>query len=205
MESNFSSIRHHKFNPDLSKIKKNIYIPVVVIIFIVLVLGFLAVRKNSNSSGQSTSSPTSQQYSLQKPRAVDKIEKTFKFPLKDDAGKEVSSITYEIQNAELRDQIIVKGETVTAVKGRTFAIINLKLVNSYNKGVSINTKDYIRLILNGSSEKLAADIHSDPVEVQAISTKYTRIGFPIDSDVKGFTLQVGEITGKKQDINVSFK
>ncbi len=201
MDTNFTPIRRQKF--DFSKIKKNLYIPVAVIIFIVLVLGLLSLRKNSTSSGITGGSASAEQVSVQKPRATQTLNKTFKFPLKDDTGKEVSTISYEIQNIELRDQIIVKGETATAVKGRTFAILNLKLTNNYTKAVQINARDYVRLILNGSSEKLAADIHNDPVEVQAISTKYTRIGFPIDSDQKKFTLQVGEIQGKKEDIKIS--
>lgn len=207
MDTNFTSptpsTPHRRQKFDMSKFKKNLYIPVAVIIFIVLVLGVLAFRKSSTTSGAAGGSASAEQVSIQKPRATQTLNKTFKFPLRDETGKEVSSISYTIQNIELRDQIIVKGETATAVKGRTFAIVNLKLVNTYNKGVSINTRDYIRLILNGSNEKLAADIHSDPVEVQAISTKYTRIGFPIDSDQKNFILQVGEIQGKKEDIKIS--
>ncbi len=201
MDNNFTPTRHQKL--DFSKFKKNLYIPVAVIIFIVLALGLLAFRKNSTTSGATGRSSSAEQVSVQKARATQTLNKTFKFPLKDDTGKEVSTISYTIQNIELRDQIIVKGETATAVKGRTFAILNLKLTNNYTKPVQINARDYVRLILSGSSEKLAADIHNDPVEVQAISTKYTRIGFPIDSDKKNFTLQVGEIQGKKEDIKIS--
>jgi len=200
MDNNYTPTRQQKF--DLTKIKKNLYIPVAVIVFIVLVLGLLSLRKNSSSFATSGST-SSDQVSVQKARASKTLDKTLKFPLKDDLGKEVSSFSYTIQNIELRDQIIVKGETATAVKGRTFAILNLKLTNNYSKSIQINARDYVRLIVDGSTEKLAADIHNDPVEVQAISTKYTRIGFPIDSDKKKFTLQVGEIAGAKQDIKIS--
>jgi hypothetical protein len=201
MDNNFTPIRRKKL--DLSIIKKNIYIPVAIIVFVVLVLGFLALRKSGASPKITGGSTSSEQVSVQKARASQTLNKTFKFPLKDDSGKEVSTVTYTIQNIELRDQIIVKGETATAVKGRTFAILNLKLTNNYTKSIQINARDYVRLILNGSSEKLAADIHNDPVEVQAISTKYTRIGFPIDSDQRKFILQIGEIQGKKQDVKIS--
>lgn len=182
---------------------KNLYIPLAAIVLIVVILGVLALRKNSQSP-TGVAQTASGQVDVQKPRATKTLNKTFNFPLKDDSGKQVSTITYTIQSVELRDQIIVKGETATAVKGRTFLIVNLKLTNNFTKSVQINARDYIRLILAGSSEKLAADIHNDPVEVQAISTKYTRIGFPIDDTNKKFTLQVGEITGPKQDVKVSF-
>jgi len=201
MDNNFTPNRRQKF--DLSIIKKNIYIPVAIIIFIVIALGLLSLRKNGSTSNVTGRSAAAEQVSVQKARASQTLNKTFKFPLKDDAGKEVSTVTYTIQNIELRDQIIVKGETATAVKGRTFAILNLKLTNNYTKSIQINARDYVRLILNGSTEKLAADIHNDPVEVQAISTKYTRIGFPIDSDQRKFILQIGEISGAKQDVKIS--
>jgi hypothetical protein len=209
MDTNFTSpspspsTPHRRQKFDLSKIKKNLYIPVAVIIFLVIVLGLLSLRKHSAASGGNGGAASADQVSVQKARATQTLNKTFKFPLKDDTGKEVSTISYTIQNIELRDQIIVKGETATAVKGRTFAIFNLKLTNNYTKAVQINARDYVRLIVDGSSEKLAADIHNDPVEVQAISTKYTRIGFPIDSDQRKFILQVGEISGAKQDIKIS--
>lgn len=181
----------------------NLYIALGVIVVIVIILAVLALRKGSQGSSAPSTSANGQ-VDIQKAKATKTLNQTFSFPLKDDTGKVVSSISYTIQSIELRDQIIVKGEAATAVKGRTFAIINLKMTNNYTKSVQINARDYVRLIIDGSSEKLAADIHNDPVEVQAISTKYTRIGFPIDDSVKKFTLQVGEITGSKKDVKISF-
>ena len=196
---NVTPVRRRSFN--LNKFKNNLYLPIAIIVVVVIALGLLALRKSSQTAGITRTA--NGQVEVQKPSATKSLNKTFNFPLKDDTGKTVSSISYEIQSIELRDQIIIKGEAATAVKGRTFAILNLKLTNNYTKSVQINARDYVRLILQGSSEKLAADIHNDPVEVQAISTKYTRIGFPIDDTDKKFTLQVGEITGPKQDIKIS--
>lgn len=196
---NVTPVRRRSFS--LNKFKNNLYLPIAIIVVVVIALGLLALRKSSQTPGITRTA--NGQVEVQKPSATKSLNKTFNFPLKDDTGKTVSSISYEIQSIELRDQIIIKGEAATAVKGRTFAILNLKLTNNYTKSVQINARDYVRLILQGSSEKLAADIHNDPVEVQAISTKYTRIGFPIDDTDKKFTLQVGEITGPKQDIKIS--
>jgi hypothetical protein len=52
---------------------------------------------------------------------------------------------------------------------------------------------------------LAPEIHNDPVEVQALSTKYTRLAFPIDDTYKDLTLYVGEINGHKDAIKLNLK
>lgn len=171
-----------------------------IIVFAGVVLLF---KSNSNSSAVSSNSS--------KPAApvakqTQEINKEYSFPIKDDSGKELSRIKYVVQTAELQDEILVKGQRAQAVQGRTFLIIDLKISNSFDKGIQINSRDYIRLIINGNkNELIAADIHNDPVEVQAISTKLTRIGFPINDTDKNLELQVGEINGKKESIKLTFK
>jgi hypothetical protein len=186
------------------KLKKSFYIPLVVIVAVV-VLVLVVLLRNSQLSGSSTLGASDQRIEVQKPRAEQDLNKKFAFPLLDDKGKEVSKIKYEILDAELRDEIIVKGKMATSVKGRTFLILNLKITNDYNKSISINTRDYIRLTANSNKEKLAPEIHNDPVEIQANSTKYTRVGFPINDTDKDMKLSVGEINGSKQDIALTLK
>lgn len=132
------------------------------------------------------------------------INQSFSFPVKDTNGNTITSITYTISNVTLQNQIIIQGQPAQAVVGKTFFIINLKLINSSNQTVQMNTRDYIRLKTDTSNDLLAPDIHNDPVQVQAISTKYTRLGFPIDSKTKKLTLFIGEITGTKTQIPINF-
>lgn len=188
--------------------KNSSMLPFILVGVAILVILFLAWDGISSRFAGGTAAPSAsndQRVVIKKAKATQIVNKTLEFPLNDQAGKEVSKLKYEIQTVELRDEIVVKGERATAIKGRTFLIANLKITNSFDKSIQVNVKDYIRLIIGNSSDKLAPDIHNDPVDVQAISTKLTRVGFPIDDDVKELTLQVGEIKGNKQLIKLDLK
>lgn len=138
-------------------------------------------------------------------KAITSINKEFTFPLKNEKGKEVSKIKYVIESAELRNEIIVKGQRARSVKGRIFLILNLKIVNDFKQKIEIQTADYIRLSVNGNKEIwLAPDTHSDPVAIQAISTKYTKIGFAINEEDKDILLKIGEINSEKQELPIKF-
>lgn len=136
--------------------------------------------------------------------AVEPLNKEFKFPLKNEKGETQGEIKYLIENVEIRDEIVVKGKRASAVAGRTFLILNLKITNETNQTVSMNTKDYVRLFVNGNeSEPLSPSIHNDPVVVDAISVKPTRIGFAINEGDKNLKIKVGEIKGEKQTIELT--
>lgn len=183
--------------------KRSTILPFALVGLVVIIVGSIIVKNSSSSTGAVSVLSSDKRVDVEKPRAEQKINKTYSFPLKDQTGKEVSKFTYEVQNAELRDEILVKGQRATAVKGRTFLIVNLKITNNYDKDIQLNVKDFLRLISSKSPEKLAPDIHNDPVEVQAISTKYTRVGFPINDNDKDLSLQIGEITGTKDIVKLS--
>lgn len=187
-------------------LKKSPFIPVVilavVVVFIISIL-FRAVTGSNNSTVLSANQ--SSKAESPKTKADQKINKDFTFALKDENGKDVSKLKYTVENVQLQDEIIVKGERALAVEGRTFLIINLKITNDFKQSVQINSRDYLRLSANKSTERLAPDIHNDPVEVQALSTKYTRVGFPINETDKDLMLQVGELTGPKESIKLTVK
>src|SRR3990172_9747427 len=64
---------------------------------------------------------------IKKANAESDVNREFSFPLKNSDGEEVSSFKYTVEKAELRDEIVVKGQRASAIKGREFLIINLKL------------------------------------------------------------------------------
>lgn len=167
------------------------------LLFIILALFFAVYASRSLASNFRDRDETKE--SLQKAKVSKEINREFNFPLLDDEGEEVANIKYEILKAELLDEIIIKGQKARAIKGRTFLIITLKIVNDFDRSIEIDTRDYIRVALKKNEEEwLAPEIHNDPVEVQALSTKYTRVGFPIDDFEREVILRVGEIKGDKE-------
>lgn len=114
------------------------------------------------------------------------------------------SIKYVVVSAELQDEILVKNEKVKASLGRTFLIFTLKIVNDSPQGIQVNSRDFLRITTDGGHEWLAPDIHNDPVEVQALSTKYTRVGLPVNKTDKQFKIRLGEISGEKTEFEIVF-
>jgi hypothetical protein len=178
---------------------KFIYIFILIITAIIFfALGRTSVSPTVGASGSISKLP------VPTPKVEKAINKTFSFPVRDQNKQTITHITYIISTADELDQIIVKGQPATAIQGKTFLVINLKLVNKSNQSIVINTRNYIRLTINNSKDLTAPDIHNDPVEVQPNSTKLTRVGFPINTTDTNLLLHVGEITGQKSDIPLSF-
>ncbi|MDO8498393.1 MAG: hypothetical protein Q7S44_01260 [bacterium] len=179
--------------------EKKLLAVIVILLFAGVVLTVLSKTRTA-----SVTSDSSQKVQIQPAKATLSLSKEFSFPVKDDSGKQIGEIKYLMESAEKRDEIIVKGQKATSVGERTFLILNLKLSNNSNSGVELKTRDFVRLSINNGSEWLAPDIHNDPVEVQAISTKYTRLGFPINDSDTNLKVQVGEINGEKQVFDLNF-
>lgn len=203
-----SDMRQHLSAPSLFRNpRRTIYLLLGVIVVLILTTIYLSVKASRTSPVTSSvqSANTVSQVQLKKPLAQEKLNKKFSFPIRDNSGKLIGNLSYVLENAELRDQIIINGAQATSVKGREFLILNIKITNNYKQQITINARDYVRLMRNGTNELLAPDIHNDPVDVQAISTKYTRLGFPINTTDRNLKLQVGEINGKKEIIPLTLQ
>lgn len=165
----------------------------------------LFIKFNPFTSGPSKSITSSEKAALKDALKTLPLNREFKFPLKDEKNETVGEIKYTIENIELRDEIIIKGKKAYAVKGRAFLILNLKITNDSSKTISMNTKDYARLFVNNNeNEPLSPSIHNDPVVVDAISVKPTRIGFAISENDKNIKLKIGEIKGEKTTVDINF-
>lgn len=204
MDHNFEQpIHSKKFNPQ-KVLKHAFFIPGVIVAVILLLGGVFALTRSSDGTIVSVAGE-SDRVSIEKPKATQSLNKKLEFPLKDEKGKEISKLSYIIENAELRNEIIVKGKRAISVEGRTFLVLNVKITNTFNRPIQVNARDYIRLTINNSADKIAADIHNDPVEIQADSTKTTRLGFPINDTDKNLSLLIGELEGERQTVKLDLK
>lgn len=188
-------------------LRKSIYLPFIIVLLLFILIGALVIKGASSKSPTSPQTTTTSdgRIALKAPVAQQNLNRSFDFPLRDSTGKQISTLRYEIKNVDLRTEIIINGQKATALEGRDFLVINLAITNSYNRSVKVNARDYLRLTVNTSSVKLAPDIHNDPVEVQPISTKFTRVAFPINDTDKNLVLQVGEIAGTKTTVKLNLK
>lgn len=175
---------------------------IAILVILILISLFSLISNNTGVQGLSTYSRVEIQEAVS---SVD-TNREFSFPLKNSEGEIVSSIKYKVVKAELNNEILVKGKKASSIKGRTFLVVTLEITNDFDKAIEISSRDYIRLSVNGDDEtKLAPDIHSDPVSVQAISTKPTKVAFPVNETDTGFKLQIGEINGNKETIELDLK
>jgi hypothetical protein len=128
------------------------------------------------------------------------INKQYSFPLINSNNDAISEIIYSLEEYEVTGEIIVKGQRANAVSGRAFLMITLEITNRYDRDIEIDARDYIRLSVNNEDKWSAPDIYYGPVEIQASSTKNTRVGFPIKESDTSLRLQIGEPEGEKDII-----
>ena len=197
--STFTSSRNR--NRNLQQfLKKPVFIP--ILIGVLLAVGILVFTLRSVGSAEPVIGRSDTKIEIAAAKSTQKLNKEFSFPLKNDAGKEVSKVKYQIESAEIRDELVVKGQRARSIKGREFLVLNIKFTNDFNQPIDITSRDYVRLIVNDTKERIAADIHNDPIQVQPISTKTTRLAFPINEKDDNLKIQVGEINGKKEVITL---
>ncbi len=170
------------------------------VVLLILLGLFFWIRSFTSGTGSSAAGSNKTQTAGANSKA---INKPFSFSIKDEKGTEVSKLGFLVENSELRDQIIIKGRRATAPSDKTFLVVNLKITNDFNKNIQISTRDYLRLIRNNNEkELLAPEVHNDPVDVQATSTKFTRVAFVINKSDKNLKLRVGEINQEKTIIDL---
>lgn len=185
--------------------KRNFIRYLLPIVVLVGVIFLVKIGMNFRQTQGATLPAQTLQDEIGAPLAKLTINREFLFPILDSKGKEIARFTYKLEDAELRNEIVIQGKRKIAITGKTFLLVSLKLKNPTEQRLQINSRDYIRLSVNGNrDELLAPGVHNDPVEIQAISINYSRFGFLVNTSDKNFVLQVGEIGGVKEDIPLKF-
>lgn len=181
-----------------------VILAVVIVIFAtIFVINFTRNHKQTAALAANTSTATSRQ--IEAPVSFETLNKTFQFPLRDKNNVQISTFTYTILDAELTDEIVINGQKYHPIEGKTFLVLDLQITNNYTQSVTMQPRDFVRVTTNNSEERLAPDIYNDPVDVQAISTKPTKLALAIDTNSKDIKLQVGEIMGNKTTIPLTIK
>lgn len=186
-----------------NKIKS--YLPLVVLGVVSIGVLFVVGRFVVTSLSGQTLGANDSRIELKGPRASVSLDKNYEFPLTDEKGKVIAKLKFFLDDAELRDEIVLSGQKAIAPKGTTYLITTIELTNDSNKFIEMKVRNYVRLSKNGDKKLYAASIHNDPVEIQPQSTKQTRLGFPVNDTDKDFVLRVGDLDGKKDLINVDLK
>lgn len=186
----------------MTKLNSPSKIKYAVIIGLLLVSVAVASRIFSGSTASSASETKKSDSSVAGDRDTKMVEldSSIDIPI----NKEDDSIMYKVVSAKLTDQVVIQGQQARAVEGRQFLILNLKISNSHEDRVTINTRDFVRLSAVGVEDKLAPSIHNDPVEIQPISDQFTLLGFSVSDTDTDFVLYLGEVSEDKIEVNINF-
>ncbi len=109
-----------------------------------------------------------------------------------------------INGADIDNSLLVQGKRARTREGKTFLILNMEVENEFQVPLYIFPVDLLRLVRD-DGKKIAPSVHQGTVEIRPISTKKSNVGFVIDPDEKSFKLEIGELSGEKQLLEISFK
>lgn len=155
----------------------------------------LSLSFSKNPDPTSTPAPESRKFPL---------NKKFNFPVRAANGGVLGEIKYEVLEYEFTNQVVVNNYYKALVgNDKVILAVRIELTNDLNGGLKVLSGDYIRLTKNNEVKLIAPDIDSDPVEIRPRSTKETNIGFTLDKSDANLELQIGELSGEKELIEIS--
>lgn len=135
-----------------------------------------------------------------KPVLETKIDQAFDFSVKKGTK---DKFNIKIDKANIVKLVTAKKNPIVPKEGEVFLLIYLQIEDNLTFGLSVNSQNYFRLV-DANDKKFAPDFYNTAVQVAAISVKGDQIGFIVKEGQKDFKLQVGEIDGEKQFIDIKF-
>ena len=115
-----------------------------------------------------------------------------------------ANLKVNLVNAEIANSLLIQGKRAKTREGKTFLIINMEVENTYAVPLYSFPVDLLRLVRE-DDKRIAPSVHQGTVEVRPISTKKSNVGFVVDPNDKDFKLEVGEVSGEKEILELSFK
>lgn len=158
--------------------------------------GILISSKKLSGKNSNTAQNLSQKA---KPLFETNIGKAYDFPVKKN-GRDKFRI--KLEKATLVKLVTTKGKPVLAKEGNSYLLIYLQIDNNLINSLNVGSQNYFRLVDN--EKRFAPDFYNTQVLIAPISTKSDQIGFVVKADQKNFQLQVGEIDGKKDFVQIKF-
>ena len=191
-------------NRKITDFLKNGKIIAGMVVCVLLIGGYVYFsNSNSNEKSPSVMGVDTSSENLAAPLAEKDLDYTFSFTASDAQGYAAGNVNFLITKAEKTKEVLVQGRPANAKGEKAFLVLNIEIENADTQDRYIAPVDYLRLV--GEDGKLfAADIHSEVVKVQPISTKITRVGFVINESENYFNFQIGELNADKQNIEVTF-
>lgn len=180
---------------------------VILVVLLGVIFIISAVRSyfnGRNSADANSNSTETQSGDNQNILAEIDLDGTYSFVGRDKAGNDAGDLVFRIPKIELTKEVLVQGRPANAKGGKAFLVLNIEIDNADVEKRYIAPVDVIRL-LEENGKKFAPDIHSNVVEIQPISTKITRVGFVVPEDKRDFHLQIGELDGDKQSLDITLK
>ncbi len=166
---------------------KKLRLPLLALIIVVLALvGYLAFKGGGHPDAS--------------------INKSFTVSARTSTGIRVrdANLNVKLTDATMANNLLVQSHKATTSKGKTFLIVDMEIENKYDVPLYALPVDLFRLI-RADGEKIAPSVHQGTVEIRPISTKKSNVGFVVDPNGKNFKLEVGELLGTKDVIEILFK
>lgn len=179
--------------------KKYITLGIIAVVVVLVIVFVVARRPQTPSMTKSSAAVLTE---TAKAKAVANVNRSFTFDAVNQS-KENKEVTFTITTVERKDEIKVQGETRKANKDIDFLLVRIEIENPHTQRLAIAPADLIRL-QDENGKLYSPDYHNGNVILDPISVKKDLISFVVESSSKSFTLQVGELEGEKEKVEVKF-
>lgn len=170
------------------------------VILVVLLLGSKIISKTGLFQKTAQKEKANEEVAA---KATVNIGRSFTFEAQKVKTKGTEEVKFTLAQAELKDQIRVKGVPKNADSNNQFLLLRLEIENSSTDDLSITPSDLIRLVRE-EGKMFAPDFHNATVIIDPLSVRKDLVSFVVPATEKNFSFLVGELDGDKETVVVNF-